>query len=184
MKKTILIVASLFSIATVVTAQELVLPKTTSTTTLPVKGKAVEHKVETEVKEHTEHVKGERKNEGHIKGGDHANKTPEQRAKQSVDDLNKKMNFSEDQKTKVYGLALDRANKVDVIKAKYKGTPENKATAKTEIEVVRKNYREQVRGLLTPEQLLALKEKRKAEGKGKGKPKTAGTETDLIDAGE
>lgn len=99
-------------------------------------------------------------------------KTPEQRAKKSVEHLSTKITLTEDQKAKITALALERAKKVDAIKAKYKGAEKDKEAAKTEIHATRKEYRAQLKALLTPEQLATLKEKAKAEkGKGMGKGK-------------
>lgn len=94
--------------------------------------------------------------------------TPEQRAQKNVEHLNAEVTLTEEQKTKVHGFALTRITKIDEIRAKYKGQPENKETAKTEIGVVRKEYRQNVKSILTPEQLTQLKAKHK-EMKAAGK---------------
>lgn len=106
-------------------------------------------------------------NGGHEKGG-HEKKTPEERAKKHVDELNIEVTLTEEQKPKINDLALEKVKKIDEIKAKYKGQPENKEVAKKEIEAVRKNFRESVKTVLTSEQIEKLKAKHKAmkaEGK-------------------
>ena len=162
MKKIILLAACLFTITATTKAQEVVQPKKE----LHHKG---EHQVEGETKDKAP-VKDEHNGHEHGKG-DHAMKTPAERAQQSVDGLNKRVALTEDQKPKIYSLAMDRVTKADAIRDKYKG-PENKATAKAELETIRKEYRQQVKSLLTPEQIASLKEKaktHKGEGMGKGK---------------
>jgi hypothetical protein len=95
--------------------------------------------------------------------------TVEQRAQKSVEALNAEVTLTEEQKAKVLVLATTRATNVDAIRAKYKGQKENKETAKNEIEAVRKEYRQGVKAILTPEQLEKLKAKHK-EKKAAGKP--------------
>lgn len=94
--------------------------------------------------------------------------TPEQRAQKQVDALNAELNFTGDQKTKIYDLAVAKAKKVDEIKAKYKGQTENKDAAQQEIQAAKKEFRQSVKAILTPEQLDKLKAKQqevKAAGK-------------------
>ncbi len=79
------------------------------------------------------------------------------------------MTLTEDQKAKVLALATTRATNVDAVRAKYKGQKENKEVAKTEIEAIRKEYRQNIKAILTPEQLEKLKAKHK-EKKAAGKP--------------
>ena len=93
------------------------------------------------------------------------NLTPEQRAQRNVDNLNAVAGLSDEQKTKVKDLATTRITKADAIKAKYKGQAENKETMQNEIAAVRKEYRQSVKAILTPEQKEKLKS-RKKEGKG------------------
>ncbi len=168
MKKTILLAACLFSLGTSINAQEVIKPKK------PMKPNAVEQTT------NAEPVKEEHENNDHGKDGEHKMKTPAERAQQSVDGLNKRVALTEDQKPKIYSLAMDRVTKADAIRDKYKGTPENKATAKAELETVRKEYREQVKSILTAEQLTSLKDKakqnhpKKGEGMGKGQGKQHG----------
>ncbi len=95
--------------------------------------------------------------------------TVEQRAQKSVDELNSEVTLTDEQKTKILALATTRATNIDAIRAKYKGQKENKEVAKTEIEAVRKEYRQNVKAVLTPEQLEKLNAKHK-EKKAAGKP--------------
>jgi Spy/CpxP family protein refolding chaperone len=95
--------------------------------------------------------------------------TVEQRAQKSVDELNTEVTLTEEQKTKVLALATTRTTNIDAIRTKYKGQKENKEVAKTEIENVRKEYRKNVKAILTPEQIEKLKAKHK-EKKAAGKP--------------
>ena len=95
--------------------------------------------------------------------------TVEQRAQKSVDELNSEVTLTDEQKTKILALATTRATNIDAIRAKYKGQKENKEVAKTEIEAVRKEYRQNVKAVLTPEQIEKLKAKHK-EKKAAGKP--------------
>jgi Spy/CpxP family protein refolding chaperone len=96
--------------------------------------------------------------------------TPEQRAQKSVDELNSTVVLTDDQKTKVYALALTRVKDIDVVKAKYKGQEDKKQTADAEIKVIRKTFHEGVKALLTPDQLAkfkAAKEEKHKEGANK-----------------
>ncbi|MCD6066681.1 MAG: hypothetical protein K0S33_1507 [Bacteroidetes bacterium] len=95
--------------------------------------------------------------------------TPEQRAQKSADNLDKTVSLTPDQKTQVYNLALVRAQKVDGIRAKYKGQPDQRETAKAEIKAAHKEYALAVKPILTPEQIDKLKAKRKAARRDKGK---------------
>lgn len=95
--------------------------------------------------------------------------TPEQRAQKSVDQLNAVVTLTEDQKPKVYDLALTRAKNVDVVREKYKGQPDKKELAKTEIKAIHQTYRQGIKAILTPEQLAKEKAHKAAKGNtGKG----------------
>ncbi len=113
------------------------------------------------------------------KGKGKGKPTLEQRAQRSVDNLDKSVTLTAEQKPKIYDLALTRAKKVDEIKAKYKGQPEKKEEAKTEMKAAHKEYRTAVKTILTPEQIATLKAKSKAkkENKKAGK-KPADTKND------
>ena len=93
------------------------------------------------------------------------NLTPEQRAQKNVDNLNAVAGLTDEQKTKVKDLATTRITKADAIRAKYKGQAENKETMQNEIAAARKEYRQSVKAILTPEQIEKVKA-RKKEGKG------------------
>jgi len=96
--------------------------------------------------------------------------TPEQRAQKNVDELNSVVVLTEDQKPKVYALALTRLKDIDAVKAKYKGQEDKKQTADAEIKVIRKTFHEGVKTLLTPDQLAkfkAAKEEKNKQGANK-----------------
>lgn len=86
-------------------------------------------------------------------------KTPEERAKANTEHLNEVAGLTEEQKVKVNELALAKVQKMDAIREKYKGQPEQKETAKQEMEAVRKEFRQSVKTLLTPEQAEKVKAK-------------------------
>ena len=94
--------------------------------------------------------------------------TQEQRAQKHVDGLHAEVTLTEDQKTKVHDLAMAKVKKVDEIKASQAGQTDGAAMAKREIEPVRKEFRQSVKALLTPEQLEKVKAKHK-EMKAAGK---------------
>ena len=116
-----------------------------------------------------------------------AKMTPEQNAQKAVDKLNAIVGLSADQQQKVRTLALERIAKAKEVKAKYKGS-ENKEAAKPELNALRKDFRQQIKAMLTPEQMAKLKAHHKANrpNKGAGKSKEgmkttpAGSEDDAI----
>ncbi len=110
---------------------------------------------------------GKGKKEGKVKS------TPEQRAQKSVDNLDKTVALTAEQKPKVYDLALARAKKVDAIREANKGkkTPEEKEAMKKEIKAAHKEYRDAVKPILTQEQKDKLKAKAKAKRAEKGEKK-------------
>lgn len=99
--------------------------------------------------------------------------TAEQRAQKSVDNLDKTVTLSEDQKPKIYDLALTRVKKVDAIREANKGkkTPEEKEAMKKEIKAAHKEYRDAVKPILTQEQKDKLKAKAKEKKAAKGEKK-------------
>jgi Spy/CpxP family protein refolding chaperone len=99
--------------------------------------------------------------------------TAEQRAQKSVDNLDKTVTLTEDQKPKIYDLALTRAKKVDAIREANKGkkTPEEKEAMKKEIKAAHKEYRDGVKPILTQEQKDKLKAKAKERKAAKGNKK-------------
>lgn len=108
----------------------------------------------------------------------HVKLTPEQRAQKNVDELDKVVTLTEDQKPKVKELALTRISKADAIRDKYKGQPDKKAAVKTEVDVVKKEYRQAVKAILTPEQLEKVKAKRKEMQADKASQRAAGQHAD------
>lgn len=113
----------------------------------------------------------------------HVKLTPEQRAQKNVDELDKVVTLTEDQKPKVKELALTRISKADAIRDKYKGQPDKKAAVKTEVDVVKKEYRQAVKAILTPEQLEKVKAKRNEMKADKATQRAAGQHAeDMINA--
>jgi Spy/CpxP family protein refolding chaperone len=102
----------------------------------------------------------------------HDKLTLEQRAQKHVDGLNAEVTLTEEQKPKVYDLALAKVKKVDEIKAKYKDQPGNKDIAQRELQATKKEFRQNIKAILTPEQLEKFKAKTQ-------EMKTAGKETSL-----
>ncbi len=95
--------------------------------------------------------------------------TPEQRAQKHVDELTADVGLTEDQKPKIYDLALVKVKKTEEIRAKYK-TEDTKQQRETELKAVKKEFHQGVKGILTPEQLEKLKTKEKdRDKKGQGK---------------
>lgn len=94
---------------------------------------------------------------------------PEQRAEKIVKKMDEIAQLSADQKTKVYDLALNKAKLIDAVFEKYKGQPDKKEQAKQEIHQIRKEFREEVKKILTPEQIEKLKQHHQAnKAKEKG----------------
>lgn len=104
-----------------------------------------------------------------------ARSTPEQRAQRSAEALDRIVGLSTDQKNKIYNLALERSKSVDAVLIKYQGQAEKKEQAKSEIYEIRKKYRQEVKNILTPEQIDKLKQHNKAV-----KPKPSGSPEDII----
>ncbi len=95
------------------------------------------------------------------------NGTPEQRAQKHVDGIASEVTLTEDQKPKIYELALAKVKKSDEIRAKYK-TAENKEAKNAELKTVKKEFQTNVKAVLTPEQFEKLKaavKEKKAAGK-------------------
>lgn len=131
MKKVILMATCLFVVSSSINAQET-----------PKKTKVESHKV------------------GQKKGG-HEKKTSEERAKKHVDELNSELTLTEEQKVKINNLALDKVKKSDEIRTKYRGQEENKETMKKEITAVRKEYVQNLKNILTKDQIEKLETKHK-----------------------
>lgn len=184
MKKVILIAALVTGLTNIGKAQEIVKEKQTKAPKKETK-EVKETKESKEVKEtkdvketkETKEVKDTKApKEKEVKGEKEKQemKTPEERAQKSVDHLNKAVGLSEEQKTKIYDLALNRAKSVDAIKEKYRGQQGSKETAKNEIIAVKKEYRQGVKAVLTPEQLEKLKSRPMDAGTGQGQAKDKG----------
>ena len=97
--------------------------------------------------------------------------TPEQRAQKQLNEISKELVLTEDQKPKVYTLVLDKVKKVDDLKMKYKSGEDNSVRDK-EIKVVKKEFHEKVKALLTPEQLEKAKAIQKEKEANEKKPAT------------
>ncbi len=96
------------------------------------------------------------------------NATPEQRAQKHVDALGAEITLTEEQKPKIYELALAKVKKADEIRAKYK-TAENKEGKEAEMKALKKEFHANVKAVLTPEQIEKLKAVQK-EKKAAGRP--------------
>lgn len=95
------------------------------------------------------------------------NTTPEQRAQKHVDALAAEIALTDEQKPKIYELALAKVKKADEIRAKYKGA-ENKEAQAADMKALKKEFHTSVKAVLTPEQLEKLKavqKEKKAAGR-------------------
>jgi periplasmic protein CpxP/Spy len=110
-------------------------------------------------------------------------KTAEERAKKSSERMEKELNFTVEQKNKIYELNLARAKKIDELRAKY--GDDRKAIGKEmkPINMERKNQLMQILDKEQQEKHKAFKEKQKklraekggkGKGNGKGKGKNKG----------
>lgn len=81
----------------------------------------------------------------------------ETRAKKQVEELNQIVGLTDDQKTKVYVLALNKAKKIDSVTEKYKNDPEGNNKSYAEMDAIKKDYRKSVKAILTPEQIEKFK---------------------------
>ena len=97
--------------------------------------------------------------------------TTEQKAQRGVDRLNEAVGLTDDQKTKIYALNLERVKKVEAIRGENKGkkTDEEKAKMKEQIKPINKDYRAKTKALLTKEQIEKLKAKHKEHKDAKDK---------------
>ena len=96
-------------------------------------------------------------------------KTPEQRATNRSEALAQKLTLSADQKQSVYNLILERATKVDAIRAKYASGGDRKAM-RQELKPILVDFDAKLKAILTPEQ-VAKWEQLKAEQKAKRQAK-------------
>jgi hypothetical protein len=92
--------------------------------------------------------------------------TIEQRAQKNVEEIDKIVSLTTDQKAKVKELATVRITKADAIREKYKGQADKKEEMQKELMPVRKEFKEGLKSILSKDQLLKLREAKKAE-KGK-----------------
>lgn len=79
------------------------------------------------------------------------------RAKKQVEELNAVVGLSEEQKTKVTSLALEKFTKMDAVTEKYKNDPEGNNKSHAEMDAIKKDYRKSVKAILTPEQIEKFK---------------------------
>jgi len=103
-----------------------------------------------------------------LKKAERAPLTPEQRAQKQTDELNTIVVLTADQKTKVYDLALAKVKKVEEIKVKYKDSQDRNQES-AELSPVKKEFQQNVKALLTPEQIEkynANQKEKRASGKG------------------
>ncbi len=106
------------------------------------------------------------------KKAERASLTPEQRAQKQTDELNTIVVLTADQKTKVYDLALAKVKKVEEIKVKYKDSQDRNQES-VELSPVRKEFQQNVKALLTPEQIEKYNTNQKEKrASGKGSPGT------------
>ena len=88
--------------------------------------------------------------------------TPQQRADKQTEKLTKQLGLSEEQAEEVNAIALEAANKIQPLQ-------EQRKALKTEIKAIQADKKEQIKEVLTPEQLaeyeeiLAKKEAKKKE---------------------
>lgn len=93
---------------------------------------------------------------GRQKGGKMQN--PEARAAQLTEKMTEKLNLTADQKQKVQALAISRITQIRDAKKEYGNDPEN---FKPKAKAIKDEYRKQLKGLLSEEQLTKLKAWRK-----------------------
>lgn len=102
-------------------------------------------------------------------------KTPEEIASKRSQKFQSELGLSDDQKSKVYVLILDKENKTNAIKKKYnKNDSISKSQRHTEMKAVKVDFETKLTALLTAEQKVkydAMKEKEKSKRKHKGKDK-------------
>jgi periplasmic protein CpxP/Spy len=116
-----------------------------------------------------------------------------QKVKQSIESIDKACGgLTDDQRSKITAINTEKFTKIAEIRAKMKGG--DKEAAKKEIESIRNSYKGNIRQLLTPEQIVKLKEtakmnkkegkKDKKDRKGKkekGEKKDDDMEKDALD---
>lgn len=97
--------------------------------------------------------------------------TVEQRAQKNVDKINQIVGLTPEQQSKAHTMSLERITKMRDAKTKFKGS-ENEVARKQAFQSIRAEFKQQLKRLLTPEQLAKLKAHQKAqkEKTQKGKP--------------
>lgn len=114
------------------------------------------------------------KEKANMETSSNTGKTPEIQAQKHVDDLNATVSLTEEQKPKVYTLSLEKVNKTQAIRTKYKGQPNSREAAREEMAVVKKAYHEGLKSVLTVEQFEKMKAAhKKNEPKMQVKPEEA-----------
>lgn len=93
------------------------------------------------------------------------NSTPEQKAQRTVDKLDETVKLTAEQKTQVYSIALNRVQKSQAIRKKYKDQPDQKEQVLTEMKAVNNEYKSQLKLILTPEQAVLLDAKKREHHK-------------------
>lgn len=96
------------------------------------------------------------------------NLTAEQRAQKNVNNINTTVTLTEDQKSKVLAISLDKAKKMDVVNEKYKNDPEKNNKSYAETQAIKEEYKTALNSILTADQMAKLKAKQ-AEMKAAGK---------------
>lgn len=83
--------------------------------------------------------------------------TAEQRAEKITARLDSIVSLTNGQRKDVYQLALTKVRKTDEIKTKYKGNKEAEDQKKAEVKAVKKEFRGELKKILTKDQLATLK---------------------------
>ncbi|WP_028978197.1 hypothetical protein [Sporocytophaga myxococcoides] len=86
-------------------------------------------------------------------------KTPEEKAQKHSAHLAKELGLTPDQTAQIKTIILNREQKQDEIKAKYKDAP-NKKGQHQELEAAKNSSEAEIEKVLTPEQLAKFKEKK------------------------
>lgn len=114
-----------------------------------------------------QHHGGDQQHKGQGKGeqGKKVHKTPEQRAEGATQRWTKALTLTAEQQPKVKQIFLDRATKVDAIKAKYANNTDKKAMHE-EIKAVKTEADNSMKEVLTPQQYdqyIKIKEEKKQQ---------------------
>jgi protein CpxP len=102
-------------------------------------------------------------------------RSPEEMANRKADKLKTELGLNDDQRGKVYSVFLDKINKSEAIRAKYKDSKDKKAM-KAEMKTVEGGLETSLKGILTPEQYTkwqTLREEKKQQHKEKKDNKPA-----------